>query len=108
MNLSGESVAKICNYYKLTHKDITVIYDDISMDFGKVRVRETGSAGGHNGVKSIIQHMKTNWKRIKVGVWLDDRYSVSDWVLSKFTPEQLIDIDNEIYDKIELELKKNS
>jgi PTH1 family peptidyl-tRNA hydrolase len=59
-----------------------------------------GSAGGHNGVKSIIQHFKSDWSRIKVGVGMNDRYEVSDWVLSKFTAEELIDIDNEIYDKI--------
>lgn len=106
MNLSGESVAKICSYYKLTHEDIIVIYDDISMDFWKIRVRETWSAGWHNGVKSIIQHFKSDWTRIKAWVWMDSRYDVSDWVLSKFTADELIDIDNEIYNNISNELKK--
>ncbi len=107
MNLSWESVMKLCNYYKLIHEDIIVIYDDISMEFWKVRVRETWSAGWHNGVKSIIQYMKSDWMRIKVWVWFNEKYSVSDWVLSKFTAEQLIDIDNEIYDTISDQLKKN-
>jgi PTH1 family peptidyl-tRNA hydrolase len=107
MNLSWESLAKICNFYKLTSEDFIVIYDDISMDFWKIRVRETGSAGGHNGVKSIIGHFKSNWSRIKVWVWEPWKYDVSDWVLSKFTADELIDIDNEIYDKIDNELKKN-
>ena len=107
MNLSGESVAKLCSYYKLSQDDFVVIYDDISMDFGKIRMREGGSAGWHNGVKSIIQYFKQDWTRIKVWVWMNDKYEVSDWVLSKFTTDELIDIDNEIYDKISEQLKKN-
>ena len=107
MNLSGESIQKICNFYKLTGEDFTVIYDDMSMDFWKIRSRDKGSAGWHNGVKSIIKHFGENWKRIKVWVWFDDRYKVSDWVLSKFTADELIDIDTEIYNKIENEIKKN-
>lgn len=107
MNLSGESVQKICNFYKLEDGNFTVIYDDMSMEFGKIRVREKGSAGGHNGIKSIIQYFGDNWNRIKVGIGKDDRYEVSDWVLSKFTEEELIDIDNDIYNNISTELKKN-
>jgi PTH1 family peptidyl-tRNA hydrolase len=107
MNLSGESLSKICNFYKLTAEDFVVIYDDISMDFWKVRSRDTWSAGWHNGVKSIIQYFKTDWSRIKVWVGMNDTYGVSDWVLSKFTADELIDLDNEIYDNICSELKKN-
>jgi len=107
MNLSGESIRKICNFYKLSHDDFIVIYDDIAMEFGKIRMRDTGSAGWHNGVKDIIKHFWDTWKRIKVWVWKDDRYETSDWVLSKFTEEELIDIDNEIYNKVSQELKKN-
>lgn len=107
MNLSGDALAKICSFYKLTAEDFVVIYDDISMEFWKIRVRETGSAGWHNWVKSIIQHFKTDWNRIKVWVWEPGKYEVSDWVLSKFTADELIDIDTEIYDKISIELKKN-
>ncbi len=107
MNLSWEPLQKICNFYKLIPDDFIVIYDDISMDFGKIRFRDTGSAWGHNGVKSIIQYFGQDWPRIKVGVGNDDRYEVSDWVLSKFTQEELIDIDNEIYKNISEALKKN-
>jgi PTH1 family peptidyl-tRNA hydrolase len=107
MNLSGESLGKICSFYKLTAEDFIVIYDDISMEFWKIRIRETWSAWWHNWVKSIIQHFKSDWKRIKVWVWEAWKYDVSDWVLSKFTADELIDIDNEIYDKISNELKKN-
>ena len=107
MNLSGESVQKVCNFYKLNADDFIVIYDDMSMDFGKVRVRDKWSAGWHNGVKSIIKHLWDSWNRIKVWVGFDDRYEVSDWVLSKFTQEELIDIDNEVYNTISEQLKKN-
>lgn len=106
MNLSGESIQKICNFYKLSREDFVVIYDDMSMDFGKIRSRDKGSAGWHNGVKSIIKHFWENWKRIKVWVWFDDKYEVSDWVLSKFTADELIDIDTEIYNGIDTEIKK--
>lgn len=108
MNLSGESLRKICNFYKLSAEDFVVIYDDIAMEFWKIRVRDTGSAGGHNWVKDIIRHFSNEWTRIKVWVGKDDRYETSDWVLSKFTPDELIDIDNEIYNKTSQEIKKNS
>ncbi len=101
MNLSGESLQKICSFYKLWAEDITVIYDDKDMDFGKVRLRDKGSAGGHNGVKNIIKYFWDNWKRIKVGVWKTPaKYETSDWVLSKFSEEELIDLDNEVFSQV--------
>lgn len=107
MNLSWESIQKICNFYKLSSEDIIVIYDDMSMDFGKIRYREKWSAGWHNWVKSIIQYFGDSWDRIKVWVWFNEKYEVSDWVLSKFTADELIDIDNDIYTNILQQLKKN-
>ena len=108
MNLSGESLQKICNFYKLTADDFTVIYDDKDMDFAKVRFRETGSAWWHNGVKNIIKYFWNDWKRIKVWVGkTPDTHETSDWVLSKFSEEELIDLDNEVFEKMEIELKKN-
>lgn len=78
------------------------------MDFWKVRFREKWSSGGHNGVKSIAQYFWENWLRIKVGVGkTPEKYETSDWVLSKFTPDELIDLDNKIYTKIFEEIKKN-
>lgn len=70
MNLSGESVGEVVNFYKLDpESDILVIYDDISLAPGNIRIRKKGSAGGHNGIKSLIQHLGTqNFARIKVGV----------------------------------------
>ena len=108
MNLSGESLQKICSFYKLSASDFIVIYDDKDMDFGKVRFRDTGSAGGHNWVKDIIKYFWADWKRIKAWVGkTPDTYETGDWVLSRFTEEELIDIDNELLSKIGEELKKN-
>ncbi len=107
MNLSGESLQKICHFYKLNSEDFIVIYDDISMDFGKTRVRDSGSTGWHNGVKDIIKYFWESWKRIKVGVGSNDSYETSDWVLSKFTEEELIEIDTEIYKNIDTQLQQH-
>ena len=69
MNLSGESVRALMDYYKLSEEDVIILYDDISMPVGQVRIRPKGSAGGHNGIKSIIQHLGTQeFPRIKIGV----------------------------------------
>ena len=69
MNLSGESVRALMDYYKIDIEDLLVIYDDISLDVGQIRMRGKGSAGGHNGIKSIIQHTSTQeFARIKIGV----------------------------------------
>jgi peptidyl-tRNA hydrolase, PTH1 family len=91
MNLSWESVSKVVNFYKLNPTtDILVLVDDLDMEFAKVRYRREGSAGGQNGIKSIIGQLGTpEFSRIKVGIGRDDRYSVSDWVLSRFKKEEL-------------------
>ena len=107
MNLSGEAVEKICQFYKLKNSDFIVIYDDKDMDFGKIRVRETGSAGGHNGVKDIIRYFWNDWKRIKVWVGkTPEKFDTADWVLSNFNEEERIDIENEVLVKTFQELEK--
>jgi PTH1 family peptidyl-tRNA hydrolase len=69
MNLSGEAVRALMDYYKIDVKDILVIYDDLSLDLGVIRFRADGSDGGHNGIKSIIQHLGTkDFARLKIGV----------------------------------------
>lgn len=69
MNLSGESIRSIADYYKIAPKDIIIAFDDISLGVGQIRIRRKGSAGGHNGIKNIIQHLGTNeFPRVKVGV----------------------------------------
>ena len=88
MNLSGESVAKLLNWYKLTPADLIVVYDEIAIPLGTIRVRPDGSAAGHNGIKSIIQHTGTQaWDRVRVGVGpLPPNWKMADFVLSKFAP----------------------
>lgn len=99
MNLSWESLRKIVDFYKIDLDDILVVYDDKDMDFWKIRFRETWSAWWHNGIKSIISHFSKDFKRIKIWIWYDTKYDVSDWVLWKFNWEDLVNIDWEIYDK---------
>jgi peptidyl-tRNA hydrolase, PTH1 family len=90
MNLSGESVASILGFYKMETADLIVISDDIDMEFGKIRYRSNGSSGGQNGLKSIAEKLGTSeFSRIKIGIGRDDRYEMSDWVLSKFGSDEL-------------------
>lgn len=91
MNLSGESVAKVVNFYKINPKiDTLILVDDLDMDFAKVRYRSSGSAGGQNGIKSLIGQLGTDeFARLKVGIGRDARYAVSDWVLSRFKAPEL-------------------
>ena len=89
MNLSGESIREVVDFYKLSNEDILVIYDDISLDVGRLRIREKGSAGGHNGIKSIIAHLGTDiFPRIKVGVG-QPNVDLVNYVLGKFTKEEM-------------------
>ena len=90
MNLSGESVVAVANYFKIVSEDIIVIYDDINLDVGRLRIREKGSAGGHNGIKNIIAHLSTDaFPRIRVGVGMKpSRMDLADYVLSHFSKEE--------------------
>ncbi|MFK7779993.1 MAG: aminoacyl-tRNA hydrolase [Candidatus Gracilibacteria bacterium] len=106
MNLSGESVRKIIDFYKLDSKDIFVIYDDMSMDFSKLRFRDKGSAGGHNGIKNIITHLSDQFKRIKIGIGFNTNYEVSDWVLSNFNKEEINELKDEIFPEVYKLLKE--
>ena len=91
MNLSGECIGALMNFYDISPNDLLVIYDDLDLPVGKVRLRQKGSAGGHNGIKSTIAHLGTQeFNRIRVGI---DRpkngMSVSDYVLGRFTPDEM-------------------
>lgn len=90
MNLSGESVRELVDYYKLTNEDIIVIYDDIHLDVGQLRVRKKGSAGGHNGIKNIIAQLGTEeFMRIRVGVGeKPEKWDLVDYVLGRFPKEE--------------------
>lgn len=88
MNLSGESLRELVDYYKIDEKtELIVIYDDISMDVGQLRIRKKGSAGGHNGIKNIISHLGHDvFLRIKIGVGEKPKgYDLADYVLGHFT-----------------------
>lgn len=91
MNASGAAVSALATYYKVKPERILVIFDDISLPVGRVRVRRDGSAGGHNGIKSIIQSLGTDqFPRVKVGVGAKPHpdYDLADWVLSKFSAQE--------------------
>ena len=89
MNNSGECVREICDFFKLTNKDIIVIYDDISLPPGQLRLRPRGSAGGHNGIKSVIAHLGSEeFDRVKIGVGAKpEDWDLVDHVLGRFKPE---------------------
>ncbi|MBZ4221170.1 aminoacyl-tRNA hydrolase [Bacillus wiedmannii] len=94
MNLSGESIRPLMDYYKIDVEDFVVLYDDLDIPVGKLRLRMKGSAGGHNGVKSTISHLGTQeFQRIRMGI---DRpkngMKVVDYVLGRFTSEEIPDV----------------
>ena len=96
MNESGKAVHALLTYYGLDIDDLLVIYDDLDMEVGKIRLRTKGSAGGHNGIKSIIKHIGTQeFKRVKIGIGRPkNNMSVINHVLGKFDQEDYISILN--------------
>ena len=93
MNLSGESVRELVDFYKIDpEEELIVIYDDISLEPGQLRIRPKGSAGGHNGIKNIIAHLGTQvFKRVKVGVGEKPKgYDLADYVLSRFPKDERV------------------
>ena len=91
MNNSGEAIRECANFYKIKPENIIVIYDDISLDVGKLRIRRKGTDGGHNGIKSIIYHLNNDqFPRIKVGCGKKPHpdYDLADWVLSEFKKDE--------------------
>ncbi|MBI2463436.1 aminoacyl-tRNA hydrolase [Candidatus Peregrinibacteria bacterium] len=93
MNLSGEAVQSLKHYYKIDFQDICVIYDDIDLPFGTIRLRERGSAGTHNGLKSVVQVFgNENFSRLRIGIhnaFLDhERSDISDFVLCDFSSDE--------------------
>ncbi|MBP3633005.1 MAG: aminoacyl-tRNA hydrolase [Oscillospiraceae bacterium] len=91
MNASGAAVGALASYYKVKPERILVIFDDISLPPGRIRIRKDGSAGGHNGIKSIIQSLGSDqFPRIKIGVGAKPHpdYDLADWVLSRFSAQE--------------------
>lgn len=107
MNNSGEAIAQAMRFYKIPLENLLVIFDDISLEPGHIRIRRKGSAGGHNGIKSIIALCgeefgddPTAFSRIKIGVGKKPHpdYDLADWVLGKFTEEQQAAFDSRLDD----------
>ena len=91
MNLSGDSVVEVANYYKVDIENIIVLYDDISLDVGQLRLRKKGSAGGHNGIKSIIARLDSqDFPRVKIGVGnKPEKWDLADYVLGQFAANEV-------------------
>ena len=90
MNLSGEAVAPLAKFYGLEPQNILVIFDDIALPLGKIRIRRSGSDGGHNGLKSLQLYLGQEYPRVKIGVGEKPHpeYDLAKWVLSKFTDSE--------------------
>lgn len=104
MNNSGEAVVQAMQFYKLDISHVIVVYDDISLPPGKLRIRRKGSAGGHNGIKSIIELTGSEeFQRIKLGVGAKPHKNMdlADWVLSKFRPEELKEMEQSCKNAVE-------
>lgn len=88
MNLSGQSVLKMVKMLKLDLKNLLVIYDDIDLPVGTIRIRKSGSAGTHNGMRNIISLLGTeNFARLRIGIGRDEKLNLADYVLSKVSAE---------------------
>ncbi len=95
MNLSGEAVAQAARFYRIPAEKVLVVSDDVSLPLGKLRIRQKGSAGGHNGLKNIIECLGTDaFPRVRIGVGAPPHpdYAMMDWVLSPFRGQDLLDM----------------
>lgn len=101
MNLSGEAVQAVASFFKIHPDNIVVMHDEIDIDFGQIRLRKGGSPAGHNGIKSVTQHMGEDYGRIRIGIGPKKpaRIKSEDFVLQKFPPEeqaQLLNLTREV------------
>ena len=97
MNLSGEAVLKFSNYFKIDLSDILIISDDLDMPLGKLKLKQNGSSGGHNGLKNIEYNLSSsNYKRLKLGIGNDKSINTMDFVLSRFSKEEMDIINKEL------------
>ena len=101
MNLSGESVQEVVHYFKIKLEDIVVIYDDMALPIGRIRLRERGSSGGHKGMQNIIEHLGSeDIKRIRVGIG-EPTFDVIDYVLAKPSKDEAPEIEEAIKEAVE-------
>ena len=98
MNLSGESIVPLMNFFKIDRENLLVIYDDMDLPPGTIRLREKGSHGGHNGIKSIISQLGTDqFKRIRIGIGRPDKgQPIPDYVLSKFQDDEKVPVSDAV------------
>jgi len=96
MNLSGEAVAAVCNFYKISADQITVIHDELDVDFDQIRLRTGGSSAGHNGIKSVSQYIGEGYGRIRIGIGPKHptKMKSEDFVLQKFSDDQAAELGN--------------
>ncbi len=114
MNLSGIVIKKYADYFKISPEDILIIQDDLDMNVGKIKLKYKGSSGGHNGIKNIIENLKTEiFPRFKIGIGRNPNITIKDYVLTKFSREEINKIEkimafsNDIInDFIELNIEK--
>jgi PTH1 family peptidyl-tRNA hydrolase len=98
MNLSGEAIGTLSRFYRVALADVLIVCDDVNLPLGRLRARASGSEGGHNGLRSVAQHLGTNeYARLRIGVGRgDERRDLADHVLSRFEPEEQTDVVNAI------------
>lgn len=96
MNLSGEAVQAVMSFYKIHPASVVVMHDELDIDFGQIRLRKSGSDAGHNGIKSVTQHIGEDYGRIRIGVGpkTPAKIKSEDFVLQKFSPEQAEQLPN--------------
>lgn len=95
MNLSGLAVSKIARFYKIANEDILIIHDDLDMKIGTYKLKKNSSSGGHNGIKSIINELNSEeFGRLKIGIGKPNQIPVDKYVVSKFSPEELTEIED--------------
>lgn len=95
VNLSGNAVSSMMQYFNIAQEDILIVYDDLALPLGKIRVRTKGSGGGHNGIKNITSHLKNSeFKQFRIGIGNDDQIDRVNFVLGKFSKSDLKILDD--------------
>lgn len=89
MNLSGSSIREIINFFKIKSSDVYVIYDDMDLEIGKIRIRDKGTSAGHNGIKNILSQVGDDFVRIKIGIGSKKDFDTVSYVLGKFTVDEM-------------------
>lgn len=110
MNESGRAVAKLKNYWKISSPDILVVYDDVDLDPGKIRITFGGSSAGHKGVQSVIDNIGEDFWRMRLGIGKNEKVTTEKWVLQKFTAAEnkiIIRIVDTVVDKMLKSLSNN-